>query len=630
MTYNNHTQRHRAILAIVLCLFVFGWTQGAKGPVKRGRAKKTVTDTRVYLQHADELSYDIYGKHPDAQFVRHNVSFLHKGAHLTCDSALYYQQTNSFEAFGHVRMRQGDTLTLTSDYAYYDGNDEMCEVRRNVVLTHRKTKLYCDSLNYDRLYSTGYFFEGGKLIDGDTRLTSDWGQYNTADKQAVFYYNVKLKNKTSTTEGDTLYYDTRTKLAHVTGPSRIYMRDDIIDTDDGYYNSHTDKTELFSRSTVHRRDGKDITADSLYHNSKTGFSEGFGDVLFTDTVGKTMFRGDYVQYNENTGYGYATRRATAIDYSQGDTLYAHGDTLKLYSFNLNTDSVYRKVHGYPHVRFFRADLQGVCDSMVMDSRDSVLRMYHDPILWSEGRQIVGEEIDAFMADSTIRYAHVIGQALSVEQMEDTTLFSQISSREMKSWFEHGKLRLNQAEGNVRTIYYVQDDADSALIGLNYLETDTMRMYLSPERKMEKIWTCKHSGTLYPISQIPPDKYKLPEFAWFDYVRPTGKDDIYEWRPKKGGSELKRERRREAPLQHLADRAIAAVSTPDSAAAPNDSTLTPTGSATAPTPATGETSPGAANGSSQAAEDSASPQPQPLTPSEATKPEEPNGQDTTAS
>ncbi|MDY5033395.1 MAG: OstA-like protein [Prevotella sp.] len=523
---------------------------GAKRPAKRGRAKKTTTDTKVYLQHANELTYDIYGKHPDAQFVKGNVAFLHKGARLTCDSALYYQQTNSFEAFGHVRMKQGDTLTLTSEYAYYDGNDEMCEVRRNVILTHRKMKLYCDSLNYDRMYSIGYFFEGGKLIDGDTRLTSDWGQYSSADRQAVFYYNVKLKNSNSLTEGDTLYYDTKTSKAHVVGPSKITMKDDVIITEDGYYDSHADKTELFSRSTVQRRDGKTITADSLYHDSKTGISEGFSNVIFNDTANKSRFTGDYVYYDENTGCGYATRKAVAMDYSHGDTLYAHGDTMRLVTYNHDTDSAYRKVFAYPHVRVYRTDVQAVCDSMVMNSLDSVLTMYKDPILWSDGRQILGEEIRAYMADSTIRFAHVIGQALSVEMLPDTVHYNQVSSKEMKSWFKEGKLRLNQAQGNVKTVYYATDNADSTLIGLNYLETDTLKMFMSPTRRLERIWACKHSGTMYPISQIPPEKYKLPEFVWFDYVRPLSKDDIFEWRPKKGGTEIKAERRRDAPLQTI--------------------------------------------------------------------------------
>ena len=543
---------HRAILVIVLCFFVVCWMSGAKNPVKRGRAKKTTVDTKVYLEHADELSYDIYGKHPDAQFVKGKVSFLHKGARLTCDSALYYQATNSFEAFSNVKMRQGDTLTLTADYAYYDGNDEMCEVRRNVILTHRKSKLYCDSLNYDRMYSIGYFFEGGKLIDGDTRLTSDWGQYSSATKEAVFYYNVNLTNDKSVTRGDTLYYDTQTSMAHVKGPSTITMKDDIVLTEDGYYNSKTDKTELFSRSTVKRKDGKTITADSLYHDSKTGISEGYSGVVFRDTANKTMFLGDYVYYDENSGYGYATKKAVAIDYSQGDSLYAHGDTMKMVTHNINTDSVFRMVYAYPHVRIFRNDVQAVCDSMVMNSKDSTLVMYKDPIMWSEGRQVLGEEIRMYMADSTIRFAHVIGQAFSIEKMDEDSLhFNQISSKEMMSWFTEGKLRKNQAQGNVKTVFYVTDDADTTLIALNYLETDTMKMYMSPERKMEKISTVKHEGTMYPISQIPHDKYRLPNFAWFEYVRPKDKDDIFVWVPKAGGTELKKERRREAPLQNLA-------------------------------------------------------------------------------
>ncbi|MDE5985956.1 MAG: hypothetical protein K2H16_01560 [Prevotella sp.] len=540
-------------MLIALCFFVIGAIIGAGGPVKRGRVKKKTTDTRVYLQHANEFTYDMFGKHPDAQFVKGNVSFLHKGITLTCDSALYFQQTNSFEAFGHVKMKQGDTLTLTSDYAYYDGNDEMAEVRRNVVLTHRKTKLYCDSLNYDRIYSIGYFFEGGKLVDGETTLTSDWGQYSTADKQAIFYYDVRLKNKTSTTESDTLYYDTRTSMAHVVGPSKIITKEDIINTEDGYYDSRNDRTELYSRSTINRKDGKVITADSLQHNSKTGISECFGNVEFDDTLNKSGFRGNYVYYDENKGYGVATRRAVAIDYSQGDTLYLHGDTMRLFTYNINTDSVYRIVQCSPHVRAYRKDVQAVCDSMVVLSRDSVLIMYKDPILWNDGRQIVGEEIRAYMADSTIRFAHVIGQAFSIEQMPDTVHYNQISSKEMKTYFAEGRLRLNQAEGNVLTLYYAEDSADSSLIGLNYLETDTMRMYFTPERKMEKIWACKHNGVMYPISQIPPDKYFLPGFAWFDYVRPLSKDDIFEWRPKKEGTELKKERRRQAPLNSIVKR-----------------------------------------------------------------------------
>lgn len=123
------------------------------------------------------------------------MAFRHQGATLYCDSAHFYEMSNSFEAFGHVKMYQGDTLSLFSDYAFYDGNEQMAMARYNVVLKHRKSTLYTDSLNFDRLYNVGYFFEGGKLVDKDSELTSDWGEYYTETKQAVFNYDVQLRNK---------------------------------------------------------------------------------------------------------------------------------------------------------------------------------------------------------------------------------------------------------------------------------------------------------------------------------------------------------------------------------------------------------------------------------------------------
>ena len=150
-------------------------------------------DDRVYLVHADVLHFDQY-KNPDATILNGKVHFTHVGARLYCDSAYFYEASNSFEAFGHVRMYQGDTLSLTSDYAYYDGNEQMARARYNVVLKNRKTTLYTDSLDFDRLYDNAYFFEGGKMVDGQTTLTSDWGEYNTKSKMSVFNFDVKMKS----------------------------------------------------------------------------------------------------------------------------------------------------------------------------------------------------------------------------------------------------------------------------------------------------------------------------------------------------------------------------------------------------------------------------------------------------
>ena len=178
-----------------------------------------------------------------------------------------------------------------------------------------------------------------------------------------------------------------------------------------------------------------------------------------------------------------------------------------------------------------------------------MTMYHDPIVWNMDQQLFGEEIKVYMNDSTIDWAHVIGQAFSVEQMPDTVHFNQVSSKEMKAFFEKGQIRESQAIDNVLIVYYPVDESDSTLIGLNYTETPLMKMFLE-NRKLKRIWMQKPTGTLYPMTQIPPDKYFLPQYAWFDYIRPLDKDDIFNWRPKKAGSELKEEKRREAPKNKL--------------------------------------------------------------------------------
>ena len=169
--------------------------------------------------------------------------------------------------------------------------------------------------------------------------------------------------------------------------------------------------------------------------------------------------------------------------------------------------------------------------MVICSRDSSLTMYVDPITWNGPRQLIGDSIKIWMNDSTVREANIMSNALSIEQMENydnpgKLLYNQVTSRLMNAYFVEGKIRMSEAIGNVQTVYYPVDDADSSLIGMVYLETDTMRMFLTKERQLHKIWTSKSDGVLYPMIQIPPSKDLLPNFGWYDYIRPVDKDDIY--------------------------------------------------------------------------------------------------------
>lgn len=527
----------------VLCLLGLGLL-AQEGVRQSGQPKQK---SKVYLLHSDLLRKD--SRHPDAQVVVGNVVFRHDSVYMYCDSAYYYDQISSFEAFSNVRMEQGDTLFLYGDHLYYDGMTQIAEMRMNVRMENRTTTLLTDSLNYDRVYNLGYFFDGGTLMDEQNVLTSEWGEYNPSTKQSVFNYNVRLVNPQFTLTSDTLRYNTATKVANIVGPSDIVSDANHIYSERGNYNTATGKADLYDRSVL-SNEGKQLTGDTLYYDRNTGVGEAFWNIVMNDTVNKNMMTGDYGFYNEQTKYAFVTRKAVAVDYSQGDSLFLHGDTLMLETFHLNTDSMYREMRAFHKVRFYRTDVQGVADSLAFSTVDSCLTMYKDPILWNENQQLVGEQVKIYMNDSTIDWAHIINQALSVEQV-DSTLFNQVAGKEMKSYFLDGQMRKTEVIGSVRIVYYPMD-SDSTLIGMNVSETSQLDIYLQDQKLERMVMSPKSNGTLYPMDQIPKGTDRLDNFVWFDYIRPQNKTDIFNWRGKRVEDQLKKSTRPpvELPNQHL--------------------------------------------------------------------------------
>lgn len=540
---HNSLSGHRILVTSVLCLF--GFCLLAQESVRQSGQPKQ--KSKVYLLHSDLLRKD--SRHPDAQVVVGNVVFRHDSVYMYCDSAYYYDQISSFEAFSNVRMEQGDTLFLYGDHLYYDGMTQIAKMRMNVRMENRTTTLLTDSLNYDRVYNLGYFFDGGTLMDEQNVLTSEWGEYNPSTKQSVFNYNVRLVNPQFTLTSDTLRYNTATKVANIVGPSDIVSDANHIYSERGNYNTATGKADLYDRSVL-SNEGKQLTGDTLFYDRNTGVGEAFRNIVMNDTVNKNMMTGDYGFYNEQTKYAFVTRKAVAVDYSQGDSLFLHGDTLMLETFHLNTDSVYREMRAFHKVRFYRTDVQGVADSLVFSTIDSCLTMYKDPILWNGNQQLVGEQVKIYMNDSTIDWAHIINQALSVEQV-DSTLFNQVAGKEMKSYFRDRQMRKTEVIGSVRVVYYPMD-SDSTLIGMNVSETSQLDIYLQDQKLERMVMSPKSNGTLYPMSQIPKGSDRLDNFVWFDYIRPQNKADIFNWRGKRAEDQLKKSTRPpvELPNQHL--------------------------------------------------------------------------------
>ena len=500
----------------------------------------------VHLLHTDVTRFD-EAVDPDAWILVGNVNFRRDSMYMYCDSAHYYQKQNSFLAFGNVRMEQGDTLFLYGDYLDFDGVANIARVRKNVRLIDKDIVLETDSLDYDRNRNLGYFYEYGELYDGTGTLRSYYGDYNVDTRTAVFMDDVTLENSRFLLLSDTLYYNTDAKLATIVGPTNMYSGGTEVYSDRGTFNTVTRHATLVERPVLYN-DNRNVTADSIFYDTALGYSEVFGNIVYTDTINRNMLTGEYAFLDEVKDSVYVTGRAMAVDFSQRDSLFVHSDTIWALTYNLDTDSLYRKVKAYHKVRAWGRNMQAVCDSLVFDSRDTCMTMYKDPVMWNGDLQLLGEVVKVYMNDSTINWVNIINQALYVEEL-DSAIYNQIKGKEMEFYFTDGKLSEMHVIGSVEVVFYPLD-SDSTYIGMNTTTSGRIIAYMK-DRKVERVVVPKDSkGVFYPMSQRPEDKRFLDSFAWFDYVRPLSKEDIFNWRGKGGDKELRVIKKDKIPLPTL--------------------------------------------------------------------------------
>lgn len=487
----------------------------------------------IVLKHANKLSKSSQ-RNPDVDVLEDSVVLYHDGAYLFCDSAYFNQKNNTFDAYSNVRMEQGDSIFLYGDYMHYNGNSSIVEVRNNVRLENESVTLFTDSLNYDRNNNIGYYFNGGMLVDDENELTSYWGQYEPNRKLAIFKDSVKVINNKFTLTSDNLEYYTETKIARIISPAKIVSDSGTIYSSNGWYNTVTEESVLLDQSTVINNLGdKILRGDSIIYYKDKGLGEIFGNMFLQDTTKKVILRGHYGFFNELTEYAMATDSAYAIEYSQSDSLFLHADTLKL-----EMDSTFRIMKAYHGVRFYRNDLQGVCDSMQFSSRDSILHLFREPVLWHEDNQITGDTIDVFMNDSTIDYIHVKRYSFSIEQ-KDSLRFNQMKGRTMKAFMNDGKIKRVFVDGNAESVYYPEEE-DGYPIGLNHMTSGYFEVIFDEEGKLEKMKAWPQTrGKLTPIDLIEEKQRRLPDFIWFDYLRPLNKMDIFRKVQKKASDIIER-------------------------------------------------------------------------------------------
>jgi len=518
--------------------------------VKRPEIRPTVptadrsAGNRVFLEHANLLRK---AETDSFMVLVGDVMFTKGPMIMRCDSAHYFAETESMDAFGNVSMEQGDTLFVYADELNFDGITEIATLYadpgKKVQLINRDVMLETDVFVYDLGIDLGYYEVGGTLTDPSNTLTSLKGEYVPSTKEANFYVDVHLNSRNSTDTlnifSDTLYYNTNTHIAELLSPSTVINARGTIYTSYGIYDTDSNRSTLYNRSTIVTNGGQTLTADTIFYDRGTGIGEAFGKVEAADSAHKAAIFGDYGYYNEFADSTFVTGHAEMRHYGDPDTLYLHARYMQSFrhidSTLIAADTVagtpewtrFDTTHiavAYPRVRFYRRDMQGICDSMRFTEADTMLRMFVSPIVWSEDRQIFGNIIELHLNDSTIDTATLPDQGFTAQHIEGDH-YNQLSGKKMIATFEDGQMRRLDIDGNVEIIMY-PEEADSTINKMvNAQSSFLLAMFKGQTTELIKMWP-ETTGAATPLFLAKKSNFFLPKFKWFEGMRPTDRFDIF--------------------------------------------------------------------------------------------------------
>ena len=193
--------------------------------------------------------------------------------------------------------------------------------------------------------------------------------------------------------------------------------------------------------------------------------------------------------------------------------------------SLNIDSMYREIVAFRRVKMFRSDAQSICDSLITSTVDSIIHMYKLPVMWNGSNQITSDEMHIHTQNSEIVKADFNGKPMMVAEI-DTAHYNQVAGKEMVSLFRNNEVYRNDVNGNVQTIYYMQEDNSPAITLMAYIEAGDMTSYIENQQVVGITYRGNPVYTFYPLDKIPATQpTKLDGFKWEANRRPT-QDSVF--------------------------------------------------------------------------------------------------------
>ncbi len=493
----------------------------------------------ITIVHSDSVNVNEETM-PGIQFLRGNVVLKHDSAYMYCDSAYFNGNNNSFVAINNIKIIAPtedalDTVYLYSDSLHYSGQKKLAEVRYNVVMIKDSMTLYTENLDYKMDENFGYYFDGGKTLNGQDTLISKYGYYYADLDELYFKDSVIVQNPKYTIYSDTLKHQTVKKISYLLGPTHIISKDTTswMYSEFGWYNHITDMGKLTKNPLL--VDGKKtLKGDSIFYNRNTGLGIAYHNVTIADSVQNIRLKGNLGKYYEKTESSVITDSALFISIQEKDSLFLHADTIHSIIDTLitKTDTTnFRLIKSYHKVKIFRKDFQAKCDSLVYTFLDSTIKLYYEPVFWSGSNQMTADYIEVQTDSNKVNQIIMQNNALIAAQV-GTGSFNQIKGKKMIAHLRDNEIYLLDVLEDGGTIYYTIDK--NILLGINKITCTNMAIHFVNNEMEDLIFYVNPTGIMYPPSDLSDAERKYKNFKWMIEYRPEKWQDVYIWKKQLSG------------------------------------------------------------------------------------------------
>ena len=458
---------------------------------------------KIKIVHSDNTFIN-EEKYPEAIVALGNVIVAHDGATLQCKQALIYQKANIVKAFGNVIINQGDTIIQRSKYVHYNGETKMAKSWGDVVLTDPKMTLTTDTLHFDREQQLLFYTNHATIKDDTNTLISDIGKYYLENNKFQALSKVIITNPDNKVTSRHLDYFTNTGIAKLYGPSTIIdlKNSNTLYSEEGFYNSKTRISHFIKNAKITYQD-REIEGDSLYYDENNRFASVTGNITVNDTINNTIIRGGYLEYFETLDSVFVVDKPLVISIFEKDSTFMHADTLLV-----TGKKDFRFIRAYHHVKFYKKDLQGKCDSLYTNESLGLTKMYRRPILWSDLNQITGDTIHFLTHKETKKMdsLKVYNNAFVIKQ-DSTGGYSQIKGKDLFGKFVKDTLDNIFVSGNGQMINYNRNEKKE-LVGITKITCSNMEFFFKEGELNSLKYTVKPEGKTYPPSKLPKEEEKL--------------------------------------------------------------------------------------------------------------------------